>query len=225
MAAEEQARQAGRAVRLLEATFPEESHDPRTWDDCKALQPHADHVTELAERCRTALDSIGELLDRVGVFDEYRARLEDARARLSRAAAVKEEAFGPADPRLARSLGNLGIVAAQQGDLAGARALLERALRIFEAAYGPEHPDVTGTLTNLGSTLAEAGEPGEAEPLVQRALSIFRQAVGEEHPDTIEARELLERIEETLRTGMKGEESPRRGVATDPNRKGPPQPG
>jgi Tfp pilus assembly protein PilF len=183
MPPEAQARQAERAVRLLEGAFPGESQDVRTWEECKALQPHADHATRLAEQCQVALDTVGKLLDRVGVFDEYRARLREARARFRRVLAIKETAFGPEDPRIARTLGNLGNVAQKQGDLSGARALQERALRIFEAAYGPEHPEVANTLTNLGIVAELQGDLSGARALQERALCLKEAAYGPEHPE------------------------------------------
>ncbi|HMB04628.1 MAG TPA: FxSxx-COOH system tetratricopeptide repeat protein, partial [Isosphaeraceae bacterium] len=158
MSPAEQARHAERAVTLLKAAFPWESREVRTWDDCKALQPHADHAARLAERCRVAPEVVVDLLDCVGIFDLCRARFEDAKVRLLRTLAFKEATFGTEDPRVAITLGNLGLVAQEQGDLAEARRCQERALRIEEAAYGPDHPEVASTLTNLGIVAREQGD-------------------------------------------------------------------
>src|SRR5262249_50166937 len=123
MSGQERARQAARAVRLLEAAFPQESQEVRTWGDCRALQPHADHVARLAESCRAVPELVGELLDRVGVFDWRRARHADAADRLLRVIAIKEAALGPEHPGVALTLGHLGLVARHRGELGEAREL------------------------------------------------------------------------------------------------------
>ena len=199
MTSEMQARHAERAVTLLEAEFPQQSEDVRTWDACKALQPHADHAAWLAERCRMAPAMVGALLDRVGIFDMVRARFRDAEARYRRAMTIKEASYGPDHPDVALTLTNLGIVARLQGELAEARRCLERALRIEEASYGPDHPEVAITLGNLGIVLVKDGEPARAKPLVERALGIFRKSLGDEHPHTLWACEYLREIEERSR--------------------------
>jgi Tfp pilus assembly protein PilF len=58
---------------------------------------------------------------------------------LERGLAIKEAAYGPEHPQVARTLNNLGDARRGVGDLAGAVKLFERALAIKEAAYGPEH--------------------------------------------------------------------------------------
>ncbi len=182
LAPEVQARHAARAVTLLEAAFPRQSHDVRTWDACKALQPHADHAARLAERCRTAPATVGALLDRVGIFDRVRARFRDAEARYRRALTIKEASYGPDHPEVASSLDNLGNVARDQGDLAEARLCLKRSLQIFESSYGPEHPQVAHTLTNLGLVARDQGELAEARRCQERALRIFETSYGPDHP-------------------------------------------
>jgi nucleoside phosphorylase/tetratricopeptide (TPR) repeat protein len=111
---------------------------------------------------------------------------------------------------VARTLGNLGILAREQGDLAGAKALQERALRIKEKAYGPEHPAVASTLGNLGLLAQDQGDLAGARALQERALRIEEKAYGPDHPavartlgnlgwvtleqgDPAEARQLYER--------------------------------
>jgi tetratricopeptide (TPR) repeat protein len=183
MSLEAQSKQAGRAVTLLERVFPRESNDTRTWGDCRAFQPHADKAASLAEHRGVTPETVGELLDRVGIFDEWRARFEDAEARYVRALAIKEAAFGVGGPSVAGSLNNLGRVLRRRADLAGARRRLERALRIEESAYGPEHPRVASILGNLGNVAFDEGDLAGARRLQERALRINESAYGPEHAD------------------------------------------
>ncbi len=53
-----------------------------------------------------------------------------------RASAIKEAAYGPDHPEVARTLGNLGTVQRELGDLADARATLQRALAICPPRNG-----------------------------------------------------------------------------------------
>ncbi|HEX8200754.1 MAG TPA: FxSxx-COOH system tetratricopeptide repeat protein [Isosphaeraceae bacterium] len=183
MPPEAQSRHAARAVSLLEAAFPRECYEVRTWDVCKLLQPHAAHAARLAERGRSVPETIGKLLDRVGVFDEFRARSEDAEASFRQSLAVWEAAFGLEDPRVARTLTHLGRVLQDRGKLAEARRCLERALRIKEAAYGPDHPQVASTLGNLGNVAHAQGDLAEARRCQERALRIEETAYGPDHPE------------------------------------------
>jgi Tfp pilus assembly protein PilF len=68
---------------------------------------------------------------------------------LERALTLKEAAYGPDHPEVARTLTNLGVVQGELGEPTVALATLERALAIQKAAYGPDHPEVKATLTNL----------------------------------------------------------------------------
>jgi tetratricopeptide (TPR) repeat protein len=176
-------RQVTRAVELLRAAFPENGDDVASWPSCKALQSHADHATDLANRVGAAPEAVAELLNRVAVFDWARARLEDAAARLRRALRIEESTFGLEHTRVARTLGNLGLVARDRGDLAEARRLQERALRLFESAYGSDHSEVARTLGNLGLVARDRGDLAEARQLQERALRIKEAAYGPSHPE------------------------------------------
>ncbi len=183
MSAEVKVLRVGRAIQLLEAAFPQESYETETWEECRPLQPHADHASGLADQCQVAAEQTARLLDRLALFEEYRARLAAADAFGRRALALKENTFGPDHPEVARTLGNLGNVARKQGDLSGARQLLERALRIKEQSYGPGHPEVARTLDNLGNVAREQGDLSGARQLLERALRIEEQSYGPDHPE------------------------------------------
>jgi tetratricopeptide (TPR) repeat protein len=167
MGPEVQARQAERAVRLLETAFPRDSNEVRTWEACKALQPHADQVARLAEQCKASLEAVGNLLDRVAIFDHYRARLAEAEARYRRALRIKEAAYGPDHPEVAITLYNLGGVLVQAGAPGQAAPMVERALHIFRRSLGDEHPHTAWARQRLQqikeatqSNVPAGGSPG-----------------------------------------------------------------
>src|SRR5262249_13599028 len=93
------------------------------------------------------------------------------------------EQFGADDPRLLRSLNDLGQLYGARGGYAQAAPLFKRALAIAEKALGPEHPDVAVILNNLAELYRAQGKYAEAEPLYKRALATLEKALGPEHPD------------------------------------------
>jgi Tfp pilus assembly protein PilF len=183
MAAARQEEGAERAVRKVRERFPEDAHDVRYWPTCRQLLNHALVAAEHASGRQVGAPLVGELLDSIGIYLASTHALAEAHNQLGKALRIFEAAYGPEHPKVARTLGNLGIVARRQGDLCGTRALHERALRIEEAAYGPEHPKVARTLGNLGIVAKDQGDLCGARALHERALRIEEAAHGPEHPE------------------------------------------
>ena len=140
---------AAAAVQLLGASFPGESGDVRTWEDCQRLLPHALVVTEHAERLDIAPKATSWLLDRTATYLQGRAQFTQARILFQRALTIAEANLEPSDPTIASLGSHLGIVLRDLGDLDGAKTQLERALAIAEAALGPNHPNVAAIAANL----------------------------------------------------------------------------
>ena len=175
---------ARRAVGLVSAVFPGEPQDHSSWPVCASLAPHVESVVAHAERYPDLAAQRGSLLNDLGIYLAASAQLSAARAILERALAMKEAAYGPDHPEVARTLTNLGIVQQQLGELLAARATLERALAIDEVAYGPDDPEVARTLTNLGGMVQYLlGELPAARATLERALAIFQTAHGPDHPE------------------------------------------
>jgi tetratricopeptide (TPR) repeat protein len=170
------------AVKILAEAFPSQLYEPATWPRCAQLIPHvlaaADHATSQPAAAAAA----GSLLNLALEYLSRRAELRAARAAGEQALAIFEAAYGPDQPEVARSLGNLGNVLQQLGELDAARAAQERALAVFEAAYGPDHPDVARALTNLGNVLQRLGELDAARAALERALAVKEAAYGPDHP-------------------------------------------
>jgi tetratricopeptide (TPR) repeat protein len=170
------------AVRLLRASFPNDSWEVATWPECERLLPHALAATGHAERLGVAGEQAGWLLDRASTYLRGRGQYSQARSIAERALAITEAALGPADPEVAWRCDTLGNGLRALGELEGARAQLERALAIGEAALGPDHPQVAVWLNDLGGVLRELGDLEGARVQLERALAISEAALGPNHP-------------------------------------------
>lgn len=169
------------AVRIVDAAFPFESDDVRTWADCERLLPHALAAVEFGDGLQVASEATGRLLNQMGLYYRGRARYADAKQVYERAIRIAEETLGPDDSSVAIRLNNLGLVLWDLGDLAGARQCIERALRIDEAAFGPDHPNVANRINNLGIVLIDCGDLAAARQCLERALRIDEGALGPDH--------------------------------------------
>ena len=173
--ADQAARWAGRAVRLIGSALPDQPEDPQSWPHAAGLMAHALAAADHADTRQAAPEATGGLRNQVGLYLLSRGEFTAARERLERALRVEEAASGPDHPEVAHILSNLGIVLNELGDLPAARQQLERALTIQEAAYGPDHPRVAVTLVNLGIVMRELGQlppPGRgwsarSQPIVE----------------------------------------------------------
>jgi len=107
-----------------------------------------------------------------------------AEAEQSLLAAVKEAlTLGPADLRVASSLGILGKLKHRQGDRERAQGFLERALAVREEALGPDHYGVVHGLNDLAALHYAYGQLAEARQLYERALAIAEKQLAPDHAD------------------------------------------
>ena len=187
---------AAAALRVVNAAFPFESDDVRTWEVCERLLPHAHAVTAFADDWQLESEATARLINQVGAYFLGRAQYAEAKAAFERALRIGEAAFGSDHPKVAIRVNNLGLVLRDLGELAEARQCFERALRIDEAAFGPDHPDVAIDVSNLGIVLQELGELTEARQCLERALRIWMATLGAEHPSTVITRENLAALDE-----------------------------
>ncbi|HTN88963.1 MAG TPA: tetratricopeptide repeat protein, partial [Sorangium sp.] len=110
-------------------------------------------------------------------------------------AAVKEAlALGPADLRVASSLGILGKLKHRQGERDRAQAFLERALAVREEALGPDHYGVVQGLNDLAALHYAYGQLPEARALFERALAIAEKQLSPDHVDLALALYNLSRV-------------------------------
>jgi tetratricopeptide (TPR) repeat protein len=171
------------AVRLLRASFPNESWEVVTWPACERLLTHVLAAAGHAERLEVAGEQAGWLLDRAANYLHERGQYRQARPIAERALRVTEAALGAVHPEVAWRCDGLGAVLRRLGDLAGARIQYERALAIAEAALGPDDEDVAKWRSNLGLVLQDLGDLEGARLQVERALAVTEAALGPDHPN------------------------------------------
>jgi len=111
-----------------------------------------------------------------------------AEAEQSLLAAVKEAlTLGPADLRVASSLGILGKLKHRQGDRERAQGFLERALAVREEALGADHYGLVQGLNDLAALHYTYGNLAEARALYERALMIAERRLAPDHADVAQA--------------------------------------
>lgn len=168
-----------RAIRALNATFPEISH--HVWVQCERLLPHV--LTCAAALPDDARDlDLAEVLRKAADYLRGRARFEQPEPIYQRALHIEEQAAGPDQLRMAAPLYGLALLYWDQAKYAEAESLCQRALAIWEQALSPEHLELARPLNGLALIYFKQGKYTQAEPLYERALRIREQALGQEHP-------------------------------------------
>jgi tetratricopeptide (TPR) repeat protein len=180
MSAEERRLWAERAVRGVNATFPEVEH--KSWPLCEKLLPHALEAARLIEEYDLAFAESARLLNEAGNYCFERAQYTEAVALFKCSLSIRERVLGSEHPEVAMSLSNLAALYDHQGRYAEAEPLFKHALAIYERAPEPDHPDVALILNNLAAFYDSQGRYAEAEPLYERSLSIRERALGPDQP-------------------------------------------
>ncbi len=120
-------------------------------------------------------------MDRLGVvysrLHQWDRSLEAGR----RAVAMREQSLGPAHPKLADALNNLGHTLLKMGRVDEARPFFERALAIDEVALRGDQMRVARILESLGNIAYYEGRYEEALGLVERGLGIRQRLLGPAH--------------------------------------------
>lgn len=132
-----------------------------------------------------------------------------------------ENAFGPDDIRLAKSLNDLEWVYSGQQKYPEAEAVLKRLVTIAEKGFGPRHPAVAMSLTGLSVLYLQEGRYAEAKPLDERALSIFEDALGPNDPKVADVLTILATICEEEGNDGAAEPLLRRALSIRENALGP----
>lgn len=122
----------------------------------------------------------------LGVVLLEQRRIDEARAQLERALAIRRTVLEPGDPLIAESLGNLGELERRAGRPGRAQPLHEEALAIRLETLEPGHPDIALSRANLGVTLYDLGAFQAAAGELEAALESRRERLGPAHPATLE---------------------------------------
>jgi tetratricopeptide (TPR) repeat protein len=176
---------AQRAVRVVNAVFPEVEH--QTWPQCDRLLPHAQACMILIEQERLTIPEAASLLTIMGWYLGERGRYTEAELPLHIAMVIHEQQSKSEDLDTAFTANTLGWLYRNQGKYEQAEPLFQRALAISEQQVGPEHPNTATSLNNLALLYQNQGKYEQAEPLYLRALAIREQQLGPLHPDTAQS--------------------------------------
>jgi tetratricopeptide (TPR) repeat protein len=96
---------------------------------------------------------------------------------------IEEATLPQDDPKIARTLSNLGAILIRKGDLEGALSLQERALASLKGALGPDHPEFARALANLGVIYNRKGDTEAALVRLEQALRLKKRTLGSDHPE------------------------------------------
>jgi CHAT domain-containing protein/tetratricopeptide (TPR) repeat protein len=121
------------------------------------------------------LNNLGGILTDAGMTEQAKPLLE-------RALGIREKAFGPDNPLVARVLNNLGHMHVQVGEYPAATSLYLRSFAIVEQTLGADHPDTANVLEKLGDVLHRTAEYEASRERVERALGIYEKTFGIDHP-------------------------------------------
>jgi tetratricopeptide (TPR) repeat protein len=178
------------------------------------------YAERIAGLARASLRAAGEnpeltaeLLSNVAAVSHLRGQFDTALADQKRALELLETLLGPDDPRVARSLDNLGLELRALGEHEKALAAHERALGIEKKALGERHPGLVGTLNHLGNVHFAQRRVGQAMRVYQEACDIALAAYGEQHPSRADCLANLGAVD--FRSGRLAEAEARHREALD----------
>jgi serine/threonine protein kinase/Tfp pilus assembly protein PilF len=117
------------------------------------------------------LTAVGEIYQRLGVYDEAESRLRQALAAARESGRAEDEA---------EVLHKLGRALVERHDTAAAEPLLRRAMVMRRRQLGENHPLVAETLESLSRLHFERGELEQAEALARQGLALLQIAEPEE---------------------------------------------
>jgi tetratricopeptide (TPR) repeat protein len=125
-----------------------------------------------------AMYNLGMTKSNVNDFPGAHAVLEQA------VALAEQPPVGPAHPRLAEALRQLGHVMMRRGRYDEGDATMQRALTMQEQLLGPNHENVSQTLSDMGMSCIKQGNYRRAKGLLKRAVAIAElHVVPNQYPD------------------------------------------
>jgi tetratricopeptide (TPR) repeat protein len=160
------------------------------WDErcrpvgVRSIVPAHELALEEAAFHRAAFEreSFGDWAHARGLPFLAAARYGPVRRLWETALAVEEASLAEDDVKLARTLGNLGLVLQLLGQPDAAVVCYGRALVIRERGPDPEDPAIAVVMNNLGMALWERGDLDGALVQQEHALALAQQALGADHP-------------------------------------------
>jgi tetratricopeptide (TPR) repeat protein len=115
------------------------------------------------------------------------SRYAEARTYFEKTRELQQQVLKPGDPRLAKTVYNLGMTALFLSEAQQAEELLSEALRQTAEAKGQRHPDMALRHAMLSWAQRENGNHAGALEHARAAVSIRQATFGQEHPAVAEA--------------------------------------
>lgn len=128
-------------------------------------------------------ESIAEAMEAVALVLWNSGRdLAQAERLLRDALAMRENLWGPDDPRLEATLTPFSALLPAVGKAAEGEALARRALELRRSLYGEDHPVTTHQLNNLAQAIQAQGRLAEARELYREMLRRYQAVFTGDHP-------------------------------------------
>lgn len=176
-----------RTVNAVAHVLPEvDLQDLSMWTRIERILPHAQACSQLIESWSIASLNAAQLLNNIGRYVHFRARLTEAELLYDRSLAIRHRLLGPDHSDVASSLHNQAWLYFDQGKYSVAEPLFLRSLSIREHILDPNDLEISTSLLNLGNCYVSLGRYNEAAPLIARSLRIREKVLGPEHPDLVD---------------------------------------
>ncbi len=210
MPPDEQVAWAERAVRAVNASFPEPRRE--NWDRCERFAQHALACAELIETHGFEFDEAVRLLVEAGRYLRKRALYSEAASLKRQTLEIRERNLGSDHPLVARSLLDMARLLRDQGRYDEALIQMDRGVAIAESSLDEGDPLLARCVQTRSAILRNLGRLDEAEGAARRALAIREEALGPEHRDVAKSLSNLAVLLKKLDRHAEAEELARRSL-------------
>ncbi len=177
---------AEHAVNAVASVLPEiDINDSSGWAQIERILPHAQIGSELIEEWNIESLEAARLLNHLGRYMHFRARLNEAESLYTKSLEIREPILGSNHPDVASSLFNQGWLRLDQGRYTEAEPLLLQSLTIRKQALDSDHLDISTSFSHLGHLYIRMGRYFDAEDVFNQALRIREKKSDQADPDTV----------------------------------------
>lgn len=213
MPPDEQQVWAERAVRAVNASFPEPRHE--NWERCERFAQHALACADLIEKWGFEFDEAVRLLVEAGRYLRKRALYTEASALGRQTLEIRERILGADHPLVARSLLDLAKLLRDQGRYEDALTHATRAVVMAESALEEGDPVLARCIQTQSAILRNLGRLDEAETAARRALAIRQDSLGPDHQEVAKSLSNLAVLLKKLERYPEAEELARRALVVE----------
>jgi tetratricopeptide (TPR) repeat protein len=182
---------AAGVVGIINSVFPLESDDPRNWNECSSLLPHAFAAITYAEQLDQVFYPLSELLNKIATYFIGRGEYQDAKLQLEHALRIVVSIYGENAESVADIRSNLGVVCHYLGDDTAALEHTAKAIEINKRQRGQSDPSIGMLMNTLGLISSAAGRSEEALARYTEANEIAEANYG---PDDLRVAITLDNI-------------------------------